>query len=82
MFYLCQNYSCKIPINNVKDFITFSGILSHFIKYTLAIFYGFFASFVFWLYSFLFIFRYIAIWFLVILAPIAWACMVLPVTQK
>lgn len=43
--------------------------------------FGFISGFIFFLFSFLFILRYIAIWMLVILSPIAFFCYILPATR-
>jgi len=62
----------------LKSIATFSSIVERAMKYIVATFFGIFASFIFGLYFLLFLLRYIALWILVILAPIAWFCWILP----
>ncbi|MFC1629841.1 hypothetical protein ACFL11_01330 [Patescibacteria group bacterium] len=46
------------------------------------IFFGFVAGLIFLAFAFLFILRYIAIWMLVILSPLAFFCYILPATRR
>ena len=72
----------EIIVDEISSLIGLTGTIQRMITGFSMIFFGLFSSFVFFLYFMLFLLRYIAIWILVILAPIAWFCSILPNTQK
>lgn len=72
----------KAILTEIRSIIGLSGIIQRVLTGFSMIGFGLFASFVFFLYFILFLLRYIAIWILVIMAPIAWFCSILPNTQK
>ncbi len=83
-------YSCTCPIGNAffcaldslaQSFTTLSGLIGTLVKAFGAILFGFFGGFVLLLYVLLFMIRIIVLWLLAILAPIAWACWILPFTK-
>lgn len=65
-----------------ESFLSLSGFVQMLVKVISAIAFGFFGGFVILLYALLFMVRILAMWFLAILAPIAWVCWILPQTQK
>jgi hypothetical protein len=60
----------------------FDTVISSILTSGVVTIFGFFAGFVILLYAALFVVRIIMIWLLVILAPIAWACRVVPTLEK
>ncbi|MFC1663527.1 hypothetical protein ACFL0A_00110 [Patescibacteria group bacterium] len=79
---LYHNPNFGDAIEIIKGWVTFDNMLKNLLNCLLIIFFGIFSSFVFGLYFILFLLRYIAIWLLVILAPIAWFFWILPFTKK
>ena len=69
-------------IKEIRSIVGFSGIIQRVLNGVMITFFGLFAAFIFGLYFLLFLLRYIALWFLVILAPIAWFCLILPGTKS
>lgn len=87
----CDTVSCACPLGNAflcsldavaQSFMSLSGFVGMVVKALAVTFFGIFAGFVLLLYVLLFMMRIIAIWILVILAPIAWFSWILPFTQK
>jgi hypothetical protein len=66
----------------VQSLLSVSMLAQRFLSYLLIIFFGLFSSLIFFTYFVLFAARYIVVWLLVIVSPIAWALSVLPETQK
>lgn len=69
-------------VAEIRSIVGLSGIIQRILTGVLISSFGLFAAFTFFLYFILFLLRYIIIWILVILAPIAWFCLILPGTQK
>ncbi|MBI2038532.1 MAG: hypothetical protein HYT19_01240, partial [Candidatus Nealsonbacteria bacterium] len=66
----------------IKKFTSINGLINMILEAVIVSFFGFFAGLVILLYALLFIVRIILLWLLVILAPLAWFCSILPNTQK
>jgi hypothetical protein len=69
-------------VGEIRSILSLSGIIERILTGMLISLFGLFAAFIFGLYFILFLLRYVVIWILVILAPIAWASWILPSTQK
>ncbi|MFA4998639.1 MAG: hypothetical protein WC514_01335 [Candidatus Paceibacterota bacterium] len=76
------DYSFNQFLDEANKIIGLSGIIGMIVKAAVSTFFGIFTGGVVLIYALLFLFRVIAIWLLVIMAPIAWFCWILPDTQK